>query len=259
MSSERNGGGGSAMVAGRNPVLEVLRSGRPVRLLLVARGGRRGAVREILRLAAAAGIPIEEVAREELDLRAGEVAHQGIVALVEPRRPSSLEEILERARRRGEDALVVVAAEVQDPRNLGSLIRSAEAAGAHGILLPRHRSASLTAVAVKASAGAAEHLPVATVTNVARCLEDLKERGFWVYGADAGGDALYHDVDWRGRVALVVGGEGRGMPRLVRERCDVLVRIPMRGVVSSLNVAVAGAVMLFEAARQRSGTRKSVN
>lgn len=239
------------VIAGRNPVLEALRAGRRLRVVMVARGSRGGAVGEITRLARAAGVPVEEVAREELDRRAGGVAHQGVLAVGAPWRPASVAAILERARGRGQPPLLLAAAEVQDPRNLGALIRCAEAAGAHGVVIPRHRAAGVTPATVKASAGAVEHLPVAEVTNMARCLDELKDMGLWAFGADAAGAVPYHEADWTGPTVLVVGGEGRGLPRLVREKCDLLVRIPMWGRINSLNVAAAGAVLLFEAARQR--------
>ncbi len=248
------------LIGGRNPVLEALRAGRRLQVIMVARGEKRGSVLEILRLAREAGIPVQEVSREELDRRAGELAHQGVVAVAAPWRPATVEAVLEAAQRRGQPALVVVAAEVQDPRNLGALIRCAEAAGAHGLIIPRHRAAGVTPATVKASAGAVEFLPVAEVTNLARCLDELKGMGLWVFGADAGGALLYHEADWRVPAVLVVGSEGRGIPRLVREKCDFLVRIPMWGRINSLNVAAAAAILLFEAARQRhsggsSGTR----
>lgn len=240
-------------IEGRNPVLEALRSGRRLHRILVARGKRQGTVAEILRLAGQRGVPVEEVDRRELERRSRSRAHQGVMALAAPRAYATLGDLLRRARDRGEAPLLVVAAGLEDPRNLGSLLRSAEAAGVHGVLLPERRSAGLTPAAVKASAGASEHLPVARVGNLARALEELKEHGLWVYGADAEGERAYFEADLRGPVALVVGSEGKGMPRLVRERCDVLLRIPMRGRVGSLNAAVAAAVILFEASRQRTG------
>lgn len=236
---------------GRNPVLEALRSGRPLHRILVARGERHGSVLDILRFAHESGVPVEEVDRRELDRRSGCRAHQGVLALAAARAYATLEDILQNAGGRGEAPFLVVAAGLQDPQNLGSLLRSAEAAGAHGVILPERRSVGLTPAAVKASAGASEHLPVARVVNLARALEGLKERGLWVYGADPGGDRPYFEADLRGPLALVIGSEGRGMPRLVRERCDGLIRIPMKGRVGSLNAAVAAAIILFEASRQR--------
>lgn len=240
-------------IEGRNPVLEALRGGLPVARVLLARGDRHGAVREILALARARGVPVEEVAPEELARRATTRVHQGVIAEAAPRGPVAVEDLLAEARRRGEPPFLVLAAEVQDPQNLGSLLRSAEAAGAHGVVVPRHRSARLTPAVIKASAGAAAHLAVAETPNLARCLEGLKERGLWVCGADPGAERAYYEADLRGPLVVVVGSEGRGIPRLVREKCDFLVRIPMGGRVASLNVAVAAAIILFEARRQRQG------
>lgn len=236
---------------GRNPVLEALRSGRPLQRILVARGERRGTVLDILRFARELGVPVEEVDPREMDRRSSSRAHQGVLALAAPRAYATLDDILCNARERGEAPFLVVAAGLQDPQNLGSLLRSAEAAGAHGVLLPERRAVGLTPAAVKASAGASEHLLVARAVNLARAMEELKERGLWVYGADPTGDRSYFEADLRGPLALVVGSEGKGMPRLVRERCDGLIRIPMRGLVGSLNAAVAAAIILFEASRQR--------
>lgn len=243
-------------IEGRNPVLEALRSGRRLHRILLARGERHGTVLDIQRLAGERGVPVEEVDRREMDRRSMSRAHQGVLALAPPRGYASLDDLLGRARDRGEAPFLVVAAGLQDPQNLGSLVRSAEAAGAHGVLLPERRSVGLTPAAIKASAGASEHLPVVLVGNLARTLEELKEHGLWVYGTDPAGERSYFEADLRGPLALVVGSEGRGMPRLVRERCDGLIRIPMRGRVGSLNAAVAAAIVLFEASRQRNETSR---
>ncbi len=240
-------------IEGRQPVLEALRSGRPLLRILLARGERRGTLREIALLARARGVPVDELPAADLRRRARTGAPQGVIALAAPPRYADVDDLLALARSRGEPPFLVVAAGVQDPRNLGALLRSAEAAGVHGVIVPKHRAAGLTPAAEKAAAGAAAFLPVAMVTNLAACLERLKERGIWVCGADPRGERLYYEADLRGPLAVVVGSEGRGIPRLVRERCDFLVRIPMRGRVASLNVAVAAAIILFEAQRQRQG------
>lgn len=242
---------GAGQIEGRRPVLEALRSGRPLLRILIARGERRGTLREVAALAEARGVPVEEVAADALARQALTRAHQGVIALAPPPGYVEVEDLLAAARRRGEPPFLLVAAEVQDPQNLGSLLRSAEAAGVHGVVIPRHRAASITPAVEKAAAGATAYLPVARTVNVARCLEDLKARGVWVCGADPRAELAHYQADLRGPLAVVVGSEGRGIPRLVRERCDFLVRIPMRGRVASLNVAVAAAVILFEAARQR--------
>lgn len=244
-------GDGVFQLEGRQPILETLRAGHRVRRLLVARGERHGSIAEILRLARENGVPVDEVPPEELARRAQTRAHQGVIALVPPPPLVGLSDLIAAARHRGEDPLLVVSAEIQDPQNLGSLIRSAEAAGAHGIVIPRHRAAWLTPAVAKAAAGALAHLPVARVVNLPRALEDLKKEGIWICGADPDADKAYYEADLRGPLALVVGSEGRGIPRLVRRCCDFVVSIPMSGKVASLNAAVAGAILLFEVRRQR--------
>lgn len=240
-------------VEGRNPVLEALKAGRPVYNLVVAKGEPHGSLREILRLAREKGIKVQEVPREVLDRRALSGSHQGVIALVAAAPPVDLDDILADCRQPGVTPLLVVAAGLQDPQNLGALIRCAEAVGAQGLIIPRHRSAPVTPAVVRASAGAAEHLSVATVTNLNRCFEGLKREGIWIYGADPEAETTCYEADLTGPLALVVGGEGRGLPRLLLERCDFRVRIPMRGRVNSLNVSVAAAVILYECLRQRSG------
>lgn len=243
-------GGGLRQIEGRRPVLEALRAGRPLRRVLVSRGEGE-TLDEIITLARSRGVPVDMVPRVEMDRLSQSRSHQGTIAYAEAEKYLELDDLLEVSRQRGEPPLVVVAAGIQDPQNLGSLMRSAEGAGFHGLVLPRHRAAPVTPVVAKAAAGAAEYLPLAQVTNLARALENLKEAGLWVYGADAEGTMPYWEADLKGPTAIVVGGEGRGLPRLVAERCDILLRIPMRGHIASLNAGVAGAILMFEAAQQR--------
>lgn len=236
---------------GRHPAEEALASGR-ARRLLVAEGQRNARLRALVERAESAGVAVETVPPAELDRLSGGARHQGVVALAEPYPTVDVDAMLDLARRRGEAALLVVAAGVEDPRNLGAIARSAEGAGAHGLVLPARRAAPLSPAAAKAAAGALEHLPVAVVANVARTLANLKKRGIWVYGTDAAAPKIYWEVDWTAPVALVIGNEGEGLSRLVRESCDELVRIPMNGRVSSLNASSAAAVLLYEVVRQRS-------
>lgn len=238
-------------VEGRRPVLELLRGDHPVHRVLVAAGRRGAPVAEVWALARQRGIPVEVVDPDELARRAQTDSHQGVIALADPPRLLEPADLLEIAARRGEPPLLLVCAEIQDPHNLGALFRTAEAAGAHGVLVPKHRSAPLSATVYKSSAGALVHLPVARVTNLRRAIEELKEAGVWTVAADPEAPRPYDQCDLTGPVAIVLGSEGRGVPRLVRERCDELVSIPMRGRVGSLNVSVAGGILLFEAARQR--------
>ncbi len=236
---------------GRNPVLEALRHGDAISRILVARGVHETQpMQEILQLAQAASVPIDIVERRSLDMRCGGGVHQGVVAVVEPFAYADIEDIIRRAR--AGTALVLALDSVQDPQNLGTLLRTAEAAGVHGVILPERRAAGVTPVVEKASAGAARLLPVAQVTNLVRSLNELKKAGMWIIGVEnAAGAVPYTQADFTSPTVLVLGSEGRGLGRLVGETCDMLVRLPMLGKVSSLNVAVAGAIVLYEALRQR--------
>lgn len=237
-------------IEGRHPVLEAIRAGRRVRKLLLL-DGSRGSAADVEAVARRAGIPIVTATRAELDALTRGRVHQGVVALAEPRVYQTVDDIIGLAAQRREAPFVILLDGVEDPRNLGSIIRTATAAGAHGLIIPNRRSADLTPAAVKASAGAADHLAVARVVNLARTLDELKERGLWTVGADAGASATYTQLDLTGPTALVIGGEHQGLRRLVREKCDFLARIPMAGPITSLNASVAAAVLIFEVVRQR--------
>jgi 23S rRNA (guanosine2251-2'-O)-methyltransferase len=238
------------IIYGRRPVLEALRGDAGVERLLIARGSTpKGALSEILDLARACQVPIDWVERSRLDEFGPH--HQGVVAEVEAFEYADLDDCLAVAERRGEAALLLALDAIQDVQNLGSLIRTAEAVGAHGVILPRHRAAGVTPAVRKASAGAIEHLPVVQVTNLAQTLRGLKQGGLWVYGLDMAGERVYDQVDWTIPVVVVVGSEGRGLGRLVRETCDLLIQLPMRGQVASLNAAVAGSIVLYAAWRSR--------
>jgi 23S rRNA (guanosine2251-2'-O)-methyltransferase len=244
---------GWTLIEGRRPVLEALRAGRPVeRVVLAAGGTERGTLAELLALAAERGVPTETVPRSLLDASAQTGAHQGVAALVAPLRPIDLSELLAIPLQTRELPFFLALDGIEDPRNLGALARSADGAGCHGVIVPRHRSAPLSAAAVKSSAGALEHVAVAEVPNLARALERLRDSGLWCIGLDAGAPASLFDLQLAGEpVCVVVGGEGGGLHRLVRELCDVLVHIPMAGRVESLNASVAGALALFEVRRRR--------
>lgn len=250
-----DGPGGGIWVEGRQPVREALRAGVELRLIEVAVGARGGIIDEIVALARDRGITVDFLDRDELDRRARTRNHQGIRAAAPGFSPVGVEEILGRAAERGEPPFLLVAAGIGDPQNLGSLLRTAEAAGLHGAVVPRRRSAGLTATVVRASAGAALHLPVAEVTNLSRTLKELREHGVWFAAADPEGTQTLYQCDLTGPLGVVVGSEGRGIPRLVLDHCDFRLRIPMAGRVGSLNAAVAGAVLIYEAVRQRSGSR----
>lgn len=237
-------------IEGKRPVLEALKSGRTVEKLLIARGSREGSVREIYSRAREAKIVIQEVDRKRLDEISGSGAHQGVLAFVTPYQYVEVEDILSRAEEKGEAPFLIVLDEIMDPHNLGAILRTAECCGAHGVILPKRRSVGMTPVAMKASAGAAEYLSVAKVPNLVHTLEDLKQRGIWIAGAATEG-VEYTAQDLAGPIALVIGSEGKGIGRLIREKCDFLVRIPLRGRIESLNASVAAGVLMYEVVRQR--------
>ena len=240
---------GMEIIGGINPVREVLRAqSRKVNRLYLAQGRTGKALAEIIQAARAGNVPVRQVEKQRLDKMYGGSGHQGVVAEVGVLAYLELTDIIGAVT--GPRALVLVLDGVEDPMNLGALMRSAEAAGASGMVLPRERAAPLTATALKASAGAAEYLPVARVTNLVRALNELKDAGFFVIGAAADADHSLYDQNLNLKLALVIGGEGRGLRRLVRETCDVIVSIPLAGQISSLNASVAGAVAMFEYVRQ---------
>jgi 23S rRNA (guanosine2251-2'-O)-methyltransferase len=239
---------------GRQPVRETLRAGRRQTFRVMVAAGARptGIVGQILGLAEQAGIPVQTVNRQELDKLGGEVNHQGLAAEVSGYPYVDLTESLEAARQSGSPPFFLLLDHIQDPQNLGSLMRTAEAAGVHGVVIPTRRASGVTAAAVRASAGAAEHVRVVQIANLVRAMEQLKAEGVWIAGLDAAtGSKLYTEADLSGSLGLVVGSEGQGLARLVRERCDFLIRLPMLGQVESLNAGVAGAVALYEVRRQR--------
>ena len=239
------------IVAGRNAVFEALSSRRPVNKIFIKAGLQGGSLGKIIAAAQSAAVPVEYVQPEKLDRLAPGIRHQGIVALASPIAFSSLETVLERAASRNEMPFLLLLDELQDPQNVGALIRSADAAGVHGVLLPRRRSCPLNMVVAKISAGAVNYVPVVQIGNIVQTLRSLKEQGFWVVGADMEGDSLYFETDLDRPLVLVVGAEGKGMGHLVKENCDMLVRIPMQGGVNSLNASAAGAILLYEVVRQR--------
>jgi len=239
------------IVAGRNAVFEALTSRRPVNKIYIKAGLQGGSLGKIIAEAQKSAVLIEYVQPEKLDRLAPGVRHQGIVALASPIAFSSLEEVLKRAATRNEMPFLLLLDELQDPQNVGALIRSADAAGVHGILLPKRRSCPLNMVVAKISAGAVNYVPVVQIGNIVQMLVSLKEQGFWIVGADMDGESLYFDADLVRPVVLVVGAEGKGLGRLVKENCDMLVRIPMQGGVNSLNASAAGAILMYEVVRQR--------
>lgn len=238
-------------LSGRNPVLEALRSGRPISKIYISAGEHQGSIREIIALAKEKEIPVQTTEAAKLEAMSLGVRNQGVVAMVSPVPYSSVDEMVALAESRNEKPCLILLDQLKDPQNLGAVLRTVDAAGAHGVLIPQRRSCQLSAAVAKASAGAIEYVKVAQIGNVAQTLADLKKQGFWVIGTDPGQGLSYYDVDLTGPVVIVIGDEGEGMARLTRERCDSLVQIPMRGKVQSLNASVAGAILLYEMIRQR--------
>ena len=240
------------LIEGRNAVSEALRAGRTIDKIFVAKGDTDRTLARILQKARDRGIVVTECDRRQLDAMSVTDAHQGVIAQAAMREYCEIEDILALAQERGEPPLVVVCDEIADPHNLGAILRTAECVGAHGVVIPKRRSAGMTAIVDKASAGAAEHMLVCRVSNLPSTIRELKEKGLWVYGTAADAPSSLWNTDMTGPACLVIGSEGFGMGRLVTELCDVTVSIPLRGKVTSLNASAAAAVMLYEILRQRS-------
>ncbi len=237
---------------GRNPVTETLQAGRRIKRILLAEGLRETpAIESIVREAQRQNIPVDMVPRARLDQLSHGSVHQGCIAQVEERKYVDVDDILDYATQRNEAPFLLILDAIQDVNNLGSLLRTAEAAGVHGVIIPEHRAAEINATVVKTSAGATEHMLIAQETNITRSIDSLKRQNIWVVGLAGEGQTLYTKANLTGPLALVVGNEGKGMGRLVREHCDILIKLPMYGHVNSLNAAVAGSIALYEALRQR--------
>ena len=241
------------MIEGRNAVIEALRAGRAIDKIYLAKGDVDKTLGHIASKARAAGVVVVECDRRKLDFMSATHAHQGVIALCAVREYCTVDDILALAAERGEKPFVIVCDEISDPHNLGAIIRSAECAGAHGVVIPKRRSAGLTTIVDKASAGAAEHMLIARVPNLPAALDTLKSRGLWVYGTAADGSSSLWETDFSGPTALVIGSEGDGMGRLVRESCDFTVSLPMKGRLNSLNASAAASIVMYEVLRQRSG------
>ncbi|MCR4925024.1 MAG: 23S rRNA (guanosine(2251)-2'-O)-methyltransferase RlmB [Clostridiales bacterium] len=239
------------LIIGRNAVMEVLNSGRAMDTLLVARGERNGSIGKIISECKAKGIVIKEVDEKKLDFMCGQGNHQGVAAYVAAHEYASVDDIFALANERNEQPFIIICDELEDPRNLGAIVRTAETAGAHGVIIPKRRSASLSYAVGKTACGALEYVPVARVGNLASTIDELKEKGVWIYGADMDGET-WCQTDYSGAVALVIGSEGKGLGRLIKEKCDFIVSLPMKGHITSLNASVAAGIMMYEVSRQRS-------
>lgn len=238
------------VIEGRNAVIEAFRAGKTVDKLFVLEHCKEGSMNTILREAKKRDTVIQYVKKERLEQMSETGKHQGVIAYIAAYEYASVEDILKKAEEKGEPPFVVILDDIEDPHNLGAIIRTANLAGAHGVIIPKHRAAGLTATAVKASAGAINHTPVVKVTNIAKTIEDLKYKGLWFVCADMGGTTMY-DLDLKGAIGLVIGNEGKGVSRLVKEKCDFVASIPMFGDIDSLNASVAAGVMAYEIVRQR--------
>lgn len=239
------------MVCGRNAVTELLKSDRPVDRILMAAGDNKGSLVKIAALAGKKGIPVKDVTVQKLDAITKQV-HQGVIAFCAAHTYATVEEILDRAQAAGHPPFLIITDELEDPHNLGAILRTAEACGADGVIIPKRHNVGLTAVVGKTSAGAVEYVPVARVANIVSTMEDLKKKGVWFYAADMDGKH-WCETDFSGAVGLVVGSEGKGVSRLVKETCDFTVSLPMLGKINSLNASVAASVLCYEIARQRLG------
>ena len=241
------------VIEGRNAVIEALRAGETIDKIYLQKGETDKTLGHIASKARAMGVVVVEADKRKLDGMSRTHSHQGVIALAAVREYATVDDILNAAREKGEPPLIVVCDELSDPHNLGAVIRTADAAGAHGVIIPKRRSAGLTAVVAKTSAGAVAHVPVARVANLPSLLKELKEEGVWVFGTAMNGSTSLYQADLKGPAAIVIGSEGEGMGRLVTENCDFTVSIPMFGKINSLNASAAAAVLLYEAVRQRTG------
>jgi 23S rRNA (guanosine2251-2'-O)-methyltransferase len=239
------------LIEGRNAVIEALKSDRTIEQIFVAKGDVEGSINVVLGLAKDNGIVVKEVDRKKLDQMSETGAHQGVIAIVTPYKYFSIEDILKYADSKGEKPFIIILDEIEDPHNFGSIIRTAEVCGAHGIIIPKRRNVGVTPTVYKSSAGAVEHMKIAKVTNLNNTIDALKEKGIWIYGADMDGENYCFDVNFDGAAAIVIGSEGRGISKLTKEKCDILIKIPMVGNITSLNASVAGGIMMYEILKQR--------
>ena len=239
------------IVQGRNAVLELLNSDRDINKIYLQRGEKHGSINEIIKLAKNKKIVLVEVDKNKLDELSNGGNHQGIIAVVPPFNYCEVEDILEETKQKNEEPFIVILDGIEDPHNLGSIIRTAETAGVHGIIIPKRRAAGVNATSSKVACGAVEHMKIARVNNLVETIRSLKENGIWVYGTEMHGEKEYYNENLKGAIAIVIGNEGSGMSRIVKENCDVLLRIPMKGKINSLNASVSAGIVIYEALKQR--------
>ena len=238
-------------VEGRNSVIELLESGRDINKIYVQAGEKHGSIYKIIAMAKERKILVSEIDKNKMKQMAETDNYQGVIAIVPPFEYSEVEDILEEAKKRNEDPFIIILDAIEDVHNLGSIIRTAETAGAHGIIIPKRRAAAVNATVNKVSAGAVEHMKIARVNNLNETIRDLKEQGLWICGTDMDTQTFYDEQDLKGPIAIVIGSEGFGMSRLVKENCDFLVKIPMKGKITSLNASVSAGIVIYEVVKQR--------
>lgn len=255
MYSDKRDRENNDIIAGRNAVFEALNAGRPVDSVLIAKENRGGPVSRIIALCKQKGVTVKDVSPAKLDAMCAGLNHQGVAAIAAAHEYAQVSDILELARQRNEQPFIIIADEINDPHNFGAIIRTAECAGAHGVIIPKRGAVGLTTAVDKASSGALEYLPVARVSNLASTVDELKKQNIWVYGAEMSGKPM-HETDFSGACALIIGSEGFGISRLLREKCDFLVSLPMKGKITSLNASVAAGIMMYEVVRRRESSGK---
>ncbi len=243
--------GDSGMIVGRNPVLEALKAGRPIDKILLSSEGNDYQIKKITAMAREKGIVVRFISREELTKIADTKFHQGVLAYAAQKEYCEVSDILKAAKEKGEDPFIIIADEINDPHNLGAIIRTAECCGAHGVIIPKRRNVGVNMTVAKTSAGAIEHMNIAKVTNLSQTIDELKAQNIWIYGADGEGENSLFETAFSGGVAIVVGSEGYGLSRLVKEKCDFVLKIPMFGQINSLNASVAGAIIMYEVVRKK--------
>ncbi|ENK0559093.1 23S rRNA (guanosine(2251)-2'-O)-methyltransferase RlmB [Clostridium botulinum] len=239
------------IIEGRNAVIEALKSNKTIEKVMVAKGDLEGSIKIIISLAKEKGIVINEVDRKKLDSISQTRAHQGVIAFTTPYQYCAVEDIIRYAKQKEEEPFIVILDEIEDPHNFGSILRTAEVCGVHGVIIPKRRNVGVTPAVYKTSAGAVEYMKISKVTNINNVIDKLKEKGIWIYGADMCGNDYCFDVSLSGPIALVIGSEGRGISKLTKSKCDVLVKIPMLGNITSLNASVAGGMLMYEILKQR--------
>ncbi|WP_024615884.1 23S rRNA (guanosine(2251)-2'-O)-methyltransferase RlmB [Clostridium sp. Ade.TY] len=239
------------LIIGRNAVMEALKSNKTIEALYLSNGSREGSINQIINIAKKNKVVIKESDKKKLDSMSAGMVHQGVIAKITPYKYFEVKDILEEAKRKGEAPFIIILDELEDPHNLGSIIRTAETCGVHGIIIPKRRNVGVTPTVYKSSVGAVEHVKIAKVTNINNTIDELKESGIWVYGADIAGREYSYEVDFSGPCALIIGSEGRGISKLTLKKCDKLVKIPMIGKINSLNASVAGGIMMYEVLKGR--------